>query len=78
MQAGDKKRRWLKYHSQSFADVSSDAQKRVTELGHDERFDELARFRLNQKQRLWGFERDGVFYLLWWDPEHKVYPTSPH
>ena len=27
------------------------------------------------KQRLWGFLRAGVFHVLWWDPEHQIYPS---
>lgn len=76
--AGSSKKRWPKYHSQPFASVCQDAQRRLGELKHDEQFETLVRFRVDQKKRLWGYEVDGVFYLLWWDPEHKVYPTEPH
>ena len=39
--------------------------------------DDLFRFRLGNKPRLWGVIHEGVFYPVWWDPEHKVYPTDP-
>ena len=27
------------------------------------------------KQRLWGIRRENVFQILWWDPQHTVYPV---
>jgi hypothetical protein len=39
--------------------------------------DELFRFRLGNKPRLWGIIHEGVFFPVWWDPEHKIYPTDP-
>lgn len=37
-------------------------------------FDEMFRFRLGNLERLWGVIRDGVFYAIWWDPNHQVCP----
>jgi hypothetical protein len=43
------------------------------ELG--EKFgDEMFRFRLGKRRRLWGFRVGRTFHVIWWDPEHKVYP----
>ena len=55
---------------------SLEAQKRLTDLHLDETFEDLFRFRVGGKKRLWGFEVDGVFHVLWWDAEHQVYPTE--
>jgi hypothetical protein len=38
--------------------------------------DSLFRFRLSGKERLWGARMDNIFYLIWWDPEHLVCPSS--
>jgi hypothetical protein len=38
--------------------------------------DEVFRFRLTGKQRLWGVPLQNVFYLLWWDPDHKICPSG--
>lgn len=65
-----------KHHEQPFDSVCSEAFRRLQDARHDEVFEELFRFRLGAKQRLWGFERKGTFYVLWWDPEHQVYPTE--
>jgi hypothetical protein len=39
----------------------------------DEVFNELTRYRTAGTARVWGFERENVFYVLWWDPGHMVY-----
>ncbi|HUU84608.1 MAG TPA: hypothetical protein VM243_14005 [Phycisphaerae bacterium] len=52
-----------------------EAQKRLVELGQDD-IDELWRFRLNAKQRLWGIRVDDMFRALWWDPEHLICPSK--
>jgi hypothetical protein len=31
---------------------------------------------VGNRKRLWGFVAAGVFYLLWWDSEHLVYPVE--
>jgi len=33
----------------------------------------MFRFHVDNLERLWGFEIDGIFYVVWWDPAHKVY-----
>ena len=38
--------------------------------------DSIARFRLNGTKRLYGFLVDNEFHLLWWDPNHKVWPSK--
>ena len=48
---------------------------RLQELELD--LDQLFRFRLSGAARLWGFVIQGVFHTLWWDPNHRVYPTDP-
>lgn len=69
------KDRHRKHHGMAFDVVCEQAQQRLAKSKLDEVFDEFFRFRLDGKTRLWGFERSGVFYLLWWDPDHSVYPV---
>jgi hypothetical protein len=38
--------------------------------------DDMFRFRLAGEKRLWGFRVGNVFYVLWWDASHRVYPTE--
>jgi hypothetical protein len=37
----------------------------------------MFRFRLGGKARLWGFRSERIFHVVWWDPDHRVYPTEP-
>ena len=38
--------------------------------------DTIARFRLNGKKRLFGVVYGNEFHILWWDPEHAVWPSK--
>lgn len=67
-----------KHHSQELKSITRKAKKDAERQELAETFgDELFRFRLGSKRRLWGFRRDRTFHVIWWDPEHKVYPTEP-
>jgi hypothetical protein len=66
-----------KHHFQGIDTLCPEAQTRITQLRLDEIFgDEIFRFRVGNRKRLWGFVAAGVFYLLWWDSEHLVYPVE--
>ncbi|MBO3743617.1 hypothetical protein [Actinoplanes flavus] len=57
--------------------AADEAQERIAQLRLDEVFgDEIFRFRVANRRRLWGFIAAGVFYILWWDAEHLVYPLD--
>jgi hypothetical protein len=49
--------------------------KRLRELDLDDA-DNIYRLRLGGKKRLYGFLFDDVFHLLWWDPDHGVFPSK--
>jgi hypothetical protein len=65
-----------KNHPMPFDSVCPEARERLQELKLDQIFYEFFRFRLGTNRRFWGFRREGVFYPLWWDPSHKVYPLD--
>lgn len=73
--SGPARSRHKKHHAMDFDTVCPEAQARLAELRLDEIFEELFRFRLSGKCRLWGFRIDSTFYVLWWDPKHAIYPT---
>lgn len=54
--------------------LPSHAQARLAEIERDDET-ELARLRCGGAPRLYGFLRDHVFHVLWWDPKHAVYPS---
>jgi hypothetical protein len=65
-----------KHHAMPFSSLVAEAQTRIAELRHDEIFEELFRFRLAGTKRLWGYRHLEVFYILWWDAQHRVYPQQ--
>jgi len=56
-------------------DICKEAQERLRQIKLDE-YDTLFSFRLTGKKRLWGIRENEILYLLWWDPEHTVYPIE--
>lgn len=45
-------------------------------LYYERQGDALARFRLGGTERLYGFLVGNEFHILWWDPNHEVWPSS--
>lgn len=37
--------------------------------------EELWSLRLSGAERVWGVYREGIFHLIWWDPQHLVWDT---
>lgn len=64
-----------RHHRVATAQVSREAQKRLEELAQDE-VDSLYSLRLSGTQRVWGILHGSCYYLLWWDPDHTVYPAK--
>lgn len=69
-----KRGRHRKHHPMGFDSLCKEAQQRLR-ARQLEGFD-LFRFRLGNEERLWGLMYDGVFYPVWWDPLHQVYPLD--
>jgi len=65
-----------KHHWQPISTLVPEAQNRLTTLQWDD-MEDIFRFRQGAKHRLWGFEIRGMFYAVWWDPDHKVYEVDP-
>lgn len=79
------KRTWAEAHRSGSAGVKAiptgsicpDAQRRLEVLKLDD-VDELVEFRLSARERAWGIRLGNVCYVLWWDPEHQVCPSTKH
>lgn len=61
-------------HDRAINDLSKAAQERLRHLDQNE--ERVFRFRLSGTCRLWGFRSGSLFRVLWYDPEHKVYPVK--
>lgn len=55
--------------------ISPAAQKRLKQRNIET--DTLISLRVGAKKRIWGVREGSMLHLLWWDPQHKVYPTTP-
>lgn len=63
------------HHTIRVAALPGENQKRLREIGqHD--VDRLVSLRVSSRERIFGILDKAVLRLLWWDPEHQVYPSS--
>ncbi len=60
-------------HPIAMSKVSDKAKHRLNKIDKMQ-FGELYQMRVGKKERVWGVKQGEVFYVLWWDPEHTVYP----
>lgn len=63
-------------HNVSLAHASfcSEARQRLRRLQHF--VDELFSLRVQGKPRIWGIKDGKVLRIIWWDPEHKICPST--
>jgi hypothetical protein len=62
------------HHMTNVEDICDEAQRRLAEV--DKEGEEIFRFRLSNKKRLWGFRIVSEFEILWFDPTHTIYPVD--
>jgi hypothetical protein len=55
--------------------LCKEAKERLEELYLDD-LEQLVSLRLTSLERIWGILDHNVFHLLWWDPDHLVYPVE--
>jgi len=63
------------HHYMPVSDICSEAQRQLEDkkLGDT---DSLVSLRIKQRERVWGILQGSALLLLWWDPEHLVYPMN--
>ncbi len=54
---------------------NGEAKKRAQDIYPDDT-EAIARVNLGNLKRLWGLRYEHEFYLIWWDPDHLVWPSS--
>ena len=64
-----------KNHPICIGQITPAAQRRLTELNQDDT-DELISLTIEGQLRIWGKKQGLAFMVLWWDPNHEVYPVS--
>jgi hypothetical protein len=50
------------------------AQKRLEEINNPA--ERLVKLRIGKSERVWGIREGATLKVLWWDPEHTVYPMD--
>ena len=55
--------------------LSKEAQNRLAEIKRDD-IDEVFSLRIDGRKRIIGVRDKDIFMFLWWDPQHKVCPSS--
>lgn len=65
-----------RFHRIATKNICKEAYEKLVELKQEDT-DELVSLGLTQVERAWGIKEGSVLKVLWWDPEHMVYPTKP-
>jgi hypothetical protein len=63
------------HHFNSAENFSKEAKERMNTLQMDD-LDQMFSFRLMGTERIYGYRDRWIFYPIWWDPDHKVYPVE--
>ncbi len=63
------------HHKIAASSVCKQARERLVELERDD-LDDLWSLHLTTVERVWGSITGSTFSLLWWDPDHTVYPVG--
>lgn len=63
-------------HSVRIDKLVPTAAQRLIDLNLDD-CEKLVSLHLSGKQRIYGIRHGATLLLLWWDPEHQIYPTEP-
>lgn len=76
MQTYDKRNRSKHHYLKDASRLSSEARDRLRKMQQEDNTDALFSFALTNKLRIIGFRVDDDFHILWYDPEHGVYPSN--
>ncbi|MBR1893264.1 MAG: hypothetical protein IJ815_07015 [Lachnospiraceae bacterium] len=68
---GKKKGHGSNSHSIPIYNLINEAQKRLSDINLGAE-DYIFSLRINAKTRLWGFRRDEVLEIIWYDKEHEI------
>lgn len=62
-------------HRHTMDQVPRETRQRLEEIGQAD-IDALHSLRIEKKRRVWGIRDRLYFRVLWWDPDHQVYPMN--
>lgn len=61
-------------HEVRVDELDKQARDRLRQLNQNS-LDKLYSIRMDGRSRIWGIRRQNVIQILWWDPQHLVYPS---
>lgn len=64
-----------RHHTVNASGIAPEAKQRLAELELEDH-ELLVSVALSNLERLWGIRKGAVMMLLWWDPEHLVFPST--
>lgn len=62
-------------HYEDVSDLIPEAQERWNALHYDD-YDKIFSLRLTGTHRLYGILEEGIFYIVWLDQNHEIYPLE--
>lgn len=62
-------------HFEDVSDLCKEAQARLIEM-HMEDVDRIFSLRLTSLERLYGILDNGIFFVIWYDSNHEIYPSG--
>lgn len=65
-------------HAIPVASLSQEAQSRLQEVWNEDLPDKLFSLEVGAASRMWGIKQGQFLRILWWDPNHTVYPVPKH
>lgn len=65
-----------KHHFLDFGGMSKEAAERIRKLELEEYEDSIFSFALQNKLRIIGVRINEIFHVVWYDPDHRFYPSK--
>jgi hypothetical protein len=62
-------------HFIAVSKICPEAQQRLKDLRQDD-IDAVMSLRVTGAERVWGIMEHNIMKVLWWDPQHRVYPVD--
>ncbi len=62
-------------HFVAVDEIINNAKRRLAKIKQEDT-DSFFSLRMNGKRRIWGIRKRHILYIMWWDPNHEVCPSS--
>ncbi len=66
----------LRNHQIPTSEIVRAAQRRLQEAWGEDLPDHIYSLAVDGKKRIWGIKQGTCYRVLWWDPDHEIYPVE--